>query len=1000
MTLQRAHQPSLAHFVPAALFSGRQRELTSIWKQYEAAKNEHMRVVLLTGDIGIGKTRLLHEIATHAQQDGAIVLQGSATDAEGMPPYLPFLEALGQYIRVTPLEILREQTETVARPLANILPELSFRLGSPPEPYPFPPEQTRLRLYEAVGAFLETISASHALVLTLDDLHWADPASLDLLCHIARHQSQARLLIIGTYWEGELAGNAVLEQVVTRLAYRRILTTITIDPLSSAEIEALAANYLGGPLAPTVSQLLYRQSEGNPFFAEEIIRSWLEASQLVQENLQWCACASLECALPQSIIGSLRQRFIRLSRKVIDDLRIAAIIGRTFDLSLLATVEGQEYEAVEERLLQAERAKLVTSDLKGIYTFSHDKIREVLYAEVNISRRRRLHETIGRVLEAQYSQESTRSAYHIAELAFHITRGNDRTRSIMYAQLAAEMAMQSSAIEEAITYYHTALELLDPTDQRYGSLLLGLGDAALLVGLESEAEASYKAAMEWFMRHGESETAVRAVHGLGIAQWRRGNLEAVRTSLNNALRLLDDALTPLAIRIRIDLAVLLIVYLGQHSEGTTHAQHALKMARQLEDKSLEAGAIRAMAGNLHMQGSALGPALRMLEKALNLVEGGEDLSEETEYCLYLAGGYYWEAKVANAVKMCGRMIGLIKRSSDPHRLRNAYFLQALCLSSQGRWVEAEQAVEQMHLSEIDLHRSVTPALLPQMRGFLAYQRGDYSTAEYELQSVALNRGNGPAASMFYAGLLGVAQARQGKYEAASGYLAVLDTLLSELPAGTLLTAPILVCQALIACYLGDQKRIVDLYTILLNFRGQLYWFLVDRVLGMIATRCEDWEAASAHLATAEMTARREALLPELAHTLLALADLERMRATQESATQVQNYLEQAQALFVELNLPEEVVTLCNRITIPASEVHATFSFALPANLTRREAEVLQHVAGGKSNRQIAHALKLSERTVANHLSHIFSKTGSGNRVEAATFAMSHNIPGLAWLKDQ
>ena len=162
-------------------FVGRHHEMEVVSRQYEEVRNGCAAVVLLVGEQGIGKSRLLHEFARQAWHDGATVLEGGASEAEGMPPYLPFLEALGRYILEAPLDQLREQVQPAAHILATILPELATRLGELPAPHPLPPEQVRLRLYEAVGTFIEKMSAPHALVLALDDLQYADSASLDLL---------------------------------------------------------------------------------------------------------------------------------------------------------------------------------------------------------------------------------------------------------------------------------------------------------------------------------------------------------------------------------------------------------------------------------------------------------------------------------------------------------------------------------------------------------------------------------------------------------------------------------------------------------------------------------------------------------------------------------------------------------------------------------------------------------------------------------------------------
>src|SRR5450755_3875241 len=292
---------------------GRLREVARVMDVYDVAKDESARVVLMTGEPGIGKTRLLEEIALRAACDGAVVLRGGNSEAEGMPPYLPFLEAIGQHIQITPLDDLREQVAAAPQVLASLFPELIVRLGDLAVPSASPPEQARLRLYEAIGAFLEAISTPHALVLILDDLQWADSASLDLLCHLARRQSDARLLLLGAYRESEFALNPALARTIAELSHQRRLTTVAVGPLSAHEVDILASTRLGAPLSPEASAHLYRQSEGNPFFAAELLGGWIETRALALQRGQWLAMTPLDQALPPTIVGALRQRFARLS---------------------------------------------------------------------------------------------------------------------------------------------------------------------------------------------------------------------------------------------------------------------------------------------------------------------------------------------------------------------------------------------------------------------------------------------------------------------------------------------------------------------------------------------------------------------------------------------------------------------------------------------------------------------------------------------------------------
>jgi predicted ATPase len=263
---------------------GRQRELDRLCNQFEQSTAGRLRVALVAGEPGIGKTRLLEEVARRAEEAGTRVLHGGASDAEGMPPYLPWLEALGQHIRASAPEQLREQTGAMASVLVTILPELSLYLGELPSSYVLPPEQARLRLYEAVGMFLAAIAAPHGLLLLLDDLQWADAATLDLLCHVARSQPHTRLFVLGAYREGEITHRSAFERALTELNRLRQLTAIRLGALTETDLRTFATDALGAPVDPALSRLLACQSEGNPFFAEELPWGWLEAGLIVHDE--------------------------------------------------------------------------------------------------------------------------------------------------------------------------------------------------------------------------------------------------------------------------------------------------------------------------------------------------------------------------------------------------------------------------------------------------------------------------------------------------------------------------------------------------------------------------------------------------------------------------------------------------------------------------------------------------------------------------------------------
>lgn len=480
-----------ASAIPSAVpIVGRQQELASIMHSYEAMIGGVASVVLVTGEPGIGKSRLLDEIAGRVSRGGATVLRGGSSQAEGMPPYLPFLEALGHYIQHAPAEELQMQDAATLQALASQFPELTTRLGTLPTSAASLPEQARFRLYEAVGTFLQHLGASHPLVLILDDLHWTDSASLDLLSHVMRRHHHARLLVLGAYRNSEINQHAALVRSIAELSRQRLLTTITLGPLSAPEIATLAEHILAGPLREDASVRLYAHSEGNPFFAEELLQSWVERKSLMQCQGQWIPGTPLDEVVPPGIIGVLRQRFSQLSPDCIDHLRVAAIIGQSFDLFLLAQVKTSRPERVEHCLFEAIQARLVRAEPGGSFIFSHDYIRVCLYAEVSLARRRMLHAQIGAELESLVDQDRPLSTQQLAQLAFHFARSEHAARGIAYAARSGAQALQDGAAAEAVHQYRVALSLLDdPADPRRSTVLLQLSQAQLLASHTEKAGA-------------------------------------------------------------------------------------------------------------------------------------------------------------------------------------------------------------------------------------------------------------------------------------------------------------------------------------------------------------------------------------------------------------------------------------------------------------------------------------------------------------------------------
>jgi DNA-binding CsgD family transcriptional regulator len=868
-----------------------------------------------------------------------------------------------------------------------LLPDLAERLGDRPNNYALPPEQARLRLYEAIGEFLAAIAVPQSLALLIDDLQWADAATLDLLCHIARHRPAARLLIVGAYREGEAADNLAFQRAAAELNRLRVLTTFSLGPLKADDITALATERLGAPVTLPVGQILFRQSEGNPFFAEELLRDWIETGALARPEWSWTLAAPDAAALPSSIVGAVRQRLARLAPEVIDVLRVAAIVGRNFEAELLAEVAGQDLEGVEEQLMAAGRARLVEARPDGTFTFSHDTIRESFYTEVTAARRRRLHGVIGLALEARVD---SMGAQQLADLAFHFTRSGDRDRGAAYAQQAAEQAMRAYAPEQALAHYRAALDLLQADDERRGGMLFGLGEAATLAGAEREAATAFESARDWFAQAGDRWAAGRAAHRLGLACWRQEAIDAARAAFESALVLLGDRPRAETVQVLVDLGSLLAVSLHQHTEGIACGRRALELAQRLEDTRLLAAASRTV-GNLLALTNDLPAGIALMEHALALATAA-DPAEAAECCAVLAMAYMATGQIRRCEERTQLRMEFARRCHDLFQLRHIYSLLAVTRSIQGDVAEAERMIAQAQPIVERLASPEPAAFLSYIRGVLAYIRGDYAAAEAMLQgAIATFRAIGPNALVWYLGPLGVVLLARGKRAEALDCMTELEALIASLPPGTLPAATPLTHLAAMSLALGDEGRIAGYYTQLTPFAGQFHDLLVDRLLGQIAIRRGDWATAERRLAAAEATARREHIYPELAPTLEARADLELARGGRGSAGRASELLEHALAMRQPYGNSHEERRLRERLRDLARHGGGTRPQLLPAGLSAREAEILSLVATGMSNREIAQALRLSAKTVANHLTNIFTKTGADNRAAAAAFAIRHGL---------
>jgi tetratricopeptide (TPR) repeat protein len=367
----------------------------------------------------------------------------------------------------------------------------------------------------------------------------------------------------------------------------------------------------------------------------------------------------------------------------------------------------------------------------------------------------------------------------------------------------------------------------------------------MMAGQEGEAEQAYSDALTWFEqdednytdRNAKREALACAAHGLGLARWRQEKRVEAQAALKYAVELLGERHCAKTIEVLTDLSVLQTVFLGKLEEGLTYARQALLLTQEIGDTDLEAFARRRITASLvSVRGTELASVSETVKQTQLQLEANNDLVEAAEYSLRLATVSYWMAKIASSRIANAQRVALAEQCRQFYHLWTSHTWQALLFASQGLWKEAECEIEKAHCQVDSLTNPVPTAFLHQICGFLAYQCENYELAERQLQLAQLDQNlqDGLGDFMFYPGLIGLVQATMGKQEEAREYITKVEANLAKISKGILPTAPLMVCLALIALTLGDKERAIRLYTPLLAFEGQHYWFLVDRVLGQLA----------------------------------------------------------------------------------------------------------------------------------------------------------------------
>lgn len=973
------------------IFVGRRRELEALCGALDTVCTGRVRLVLLAGEPGIGKTRTAMELTAQASKHNAVIAWGRCHEEAGAPPYRPWAQILQAVAAAQDIAELRADLGAGGPDIAEIVPEIRARL---PDLDPAPaalsdPSETRFRLFGSIARFLVNHSRRRPLVLILDDLHWADAPTLRLLEFLTQEMTEGRLLVIGTYRDTDVSRRHQLSDTLGALIRVPQAIRLHLSGLDIEDVRRFVTTTAGVILPPWLTSAIHSQTEGNPLFVREVVRFLQQEGHF---DLASPAMIPPTIRLPEGIREAIGRRLNLLSVVCNDVLATAAVIGHEFRLDVLLRASRPRTEdAVLEALDEALAAHIVEETIPRLYQFTHTLLRITLYDELRTGERRRRHNAVGEAIEAVHRHDLTPA---LSNLAYHFHAaglGSAVDRAIDYAIRAGQNADAALAFEDAIDLFQSALDMLDTKEADDPDLrcrlLLALGqsqrkvhDAAALATLGAAADIARSRKLHGVLAEialTYAEVAMRYVANQDIR-----SVELLQEAL--------DHLSPPELHVRIRLLASLArdwLHKGRPDEARAIGSHAIAMARQQNDPAVLATALAGLSERPwqpHETKEVLRDAIEMAEAAAR----ANDL-EVTMRAHYRRAILLLELGDIKGVSAAVEEMGRLNTS-----LRQPFFyayeqaLKARLALMRGAFDEAEELIRKVQLARIpnvavESPHAVDPAA--QMIFILRRERDQLRTlgpmVAMFVRQTAMAAIWRPALALLYTELGDVDSAR-----------AIFDDLASDDFRSVPDDARWTTCIAYLAevcTALDDRARAGRLYGLLLPWSGRNIGVGIecqgssDRFLGLLASVDERWPDAERHFGEALAMNDRIGAIVQREHTRRDYAEMLAKRGDPADRAKASALLDTAEGHATALGL----ISLGQRIGLTRQRLaDLPLKSAVPDNLTGRELDVLRLLAIGRGNADIALALAIGQSTVATHVHNILTKTGCANRTEAAAYA--------------
>jgi len=892
------------------VFVGRDQEMSELQVALHETLSGRGQVVMLVGEAGSGKTRLAEQLATYSRMRGAHVLIGRCYEGDGAPAFWPWIEVLRAYVRNMETPLLKATMRSGAADIAHLVADVRERLPNLSPQLSLEPEQARFRLFDSITSFLKNGANLCPLVLIIEDLHWADVPSLMLLQFLVRDFTDVRMLVVSTYRDTKLGRHHPLAQTLAELARQGFTKRVSLAGLTEAHVARFIELTTGVSPSEALVSAVYRDTEGNPFFVNEVVKLLVEEGRL-DEPLR----GTLRMPLPQGVREVIGRRLDHLSETCNTVLTVASVIGREFTIGELE----QLCDAPESQLIQvleeAVAAKLIVEMPRpGEYNFVHALIRETLSSDLGTMRRVRLHRRIGEVLEKLYGKDLDA---HVTELAYHFLQAatsGGLDKAISYALRAAERANRLLAYEESADHYERALSALalkeEPDEQCRCYVLLGLADAETKAGNADKGWETFQNAATIARKLAAPELFARAA--LGSGSWaigvRYGKVDEVQVGL------LEEALAKLpnddsALRAKVLAQMALACYHVPGDRRLLLSQSALEMARRVGDAAAQVAALFSRAISLE----GYEKAHERLEVATEIVSTAARLGNKE---MALRGHLRRIRELLEFGDLAGvdREIEIYSRLADELRQPIYLWLKPFFKSSrailEGRFDDCERLLQESLTIGQRAQDQTAILFFATNMTILRRLQGRYLEIEPRVKDFIEKY---PSIAGWRASLanihaeLGWCDQARAEFEA----LAIRD--FADFPRdGAWLASMCNLAQ--VCAYLHDSIRAVALYEILLPFAARsiavgscsAFYGLVSRYLGLLAATVSRWDEAARHFEDCLASCRRMGARPTEADAQYDYAAMLLVFGRPEDRTKAGALLEQALATATKLGMAKVV----------------------------------------------------------------------------------------------